>query len=1017
MVWRRMNHSFRLLCALAWLTISSAAWASEYHGQVTLGGLPVPGAIITATEGDKKSVAVTDTLGLYSFPDLVDGTWTIQVEMTGFAVIKQDVAITPNAPAGKWELKLLSLDQIRAAAKPVKVEAAARAPVVSASAAAPQGKNAPAKTAAKTKDSGAAQTAAAAPPPLEDTSHNDGLVINGSVNNAASSPFSQAPAFGNGRNNGRSLYNGGLTLFIDNSALDAKQFSVTGLNSPKASYNNLTASVTFQGPIKIPHLLLHGPNFAINYSWTRRNNDSNVSGLVPTADQRAGILPTGNVSPVSQAAYLLNFYPLPNVPGTPVQNFQTPEVTSVHQDALQTRADKPLGNKTQILGRFAFQSSRTNNPNPNLFSFIDATNSLGMSANVNLTRRIKQRLFLNAGYQFSRSSTRQTPYFENRENVSSLAGIPGNDQDATNWGPPSLNFASSGITGLNDTNSAFNRNETNALSYSMTWNRPRHNIGFGADFRRQESNNLSQSNPRGSFTFTGAATQGGAASTPGSVADFADFLVGIPDTSAIAFGNADKYFRQSVYDAYILDDWRVRPELTVNVGFRWEYGAPITELKNRLVNLDVASGFSNALPVLASAPKGPLTGKSYPTSLVHPDKLGLGPQLSISWRPISGSSVLIGAGYQITHDTSVYSGIAQSMSQQEPLSTSLNVSNNAACPLTLAAGFTNNCTATGGVASTDTFGIDPNFRVGYLQTWKLTLQRDLPGSLQMVATYSGNKGTRGTQQFLPNSSAPTSTGTPPSPCTGCPPSGFYYRTSNGNSTRELGSIQLRRRLRSGLQASATYTYSKSLDDDYALGGSSPSGQPAQNWLNLRGERGLSSFDQRNLLSSSIQYTTGMGIHGKTLMSGWRGAAYKEWTFLTTITVGSGLPETPIYAAALQGATCTSCLRPNVTGAPIHMTGGGKFLNAAAFSAPASDQFGDARKNSITGPGQFTLNASMQRTFRLHDHYNLNVRLDSTNALNHVVYTSWYNTINSSLFGSPVTAGGMRNVTATMSLRF
>ena len=90
---------------------------------------------------------------------------------------------------------------------------------------------------------------------------------------------------------------------------------------------------------------------------------------------------------------------------------------------------------------------------------------------------------------------------------------------------------------------------------------------------------------------------------PGS--DFADFLLGIPDTSSIAFGNADKYFRESVYDAFLNDDWRISPELTLNAGVRWEYGAPITELYGRLVNLDIAPGFAAVAPVVASDPDRP----------------------------------------------------------------------------------------------------------------------------------------------------------------------------------------------------------------------------------------------------------------------------------------------------------------------------------------------------------------------------------------------------------------------------
>jgi trimeric autotransporter adhesin len=240
---------------------------------------------------------------------------------------------------------------------------------------------------------------------------------------------------------------------------------------------------------------------------------------------------------------------------------------------------------------------------------------------------------------------------------------------------------------------------------------------------------------------------------------------------------------------------------------------------------------------------------------------------------------------------------------------------------------------------------------------------------------------------------------------------------------------LRRRLRSGLTANLIYTFSKSLDNDSFVGGQGPiaagaisqtssAGTIAQNWLNLRGERGLSNFDQRHLLNTQIQYTTGMGLGGRSLLSGWRGRVYKEWTVVTNISVGSGLPETPTYFETLQGSACTSCIRPNVTGASIHAAPAGLFLNPAAFAAPAAGQFGDARVGSITGPDQFSLGASMARTFRLHDRYNLDVRVDSTNTLNHVTYSSYVVTVGSPLFGSPPSsANAMRALTATIRLRF
>ena len=125
-------------------------------------------------------------------------------------------------------------------------------------------------------------------------------------------------------------------------------------------------------------------------------------------------------------------------------------------------------------------------------------------------------------------------------------------------------------------------NQTDAVSFQGTWSRGRHNASFGGDFRWQQFNTLSQTNPRGTFTFNGAATgliTNGAA-TPGTGFDFADFLSGIPDASAIAFGNADKYLRAKQPDLYAQDDWRVSPAFSLNLGLRWElYLAPHGEIR------------------------------------------------------------------------------------------------------------------------------------------------------------------------------------------------------------------------------------------------------------------------------------------------------------------------------------------------------------------------------------------------------------------------------------------------------
>jgi hypothetical protein len=365
------------------------------------------------------------------------------------------------------------------------------------------------------------------------------------------------------------------------------------------------------------------------------------------------------------------------------------------------------------------------------------------------------------------------------------------------------------------------------------------------------------------------------------------------------------------------------------------------------------------------------------------------------------------------------------MAQQYPLSKSLSVQNGAVSPLTLADGF--NAAPTG---TLNTFGIDPNFRPGYAQNWQLLIQRDLPGSLQLTATYLGIKGPHGTQEFLPNTYP---AGTAINPCPACL-SGYAYMTSNGNSTREAGQIQLRRRLHSGFTASVQYTFAKAIDDDAVLGGlgasaSTPNTTPgaaaassvrnvliAQNWLDLSAERGLSSFDQRHLVSAQIQYTSGMGLAGGTLLNGWRGALLKQWTFLTTISAGTGLPETPGYLEPVPG-TAFFTLRPNYTGASLYNAPPGLSLNPAAYAAPPPGQWGNAGRDTITGPAQFTLNASLARTFRLSDRLTSDLRIDSTNPLNHVTYQSWNTTFGNAQFGLPIAANAMRSLTTRFIVRF
>ena len=1066
---------FLLTLALSFFELLAFA-ASQHHGQVTFGGLPVPGVTVTATQDGKRFVAITDQQGSYTFAALDEGVWTFQVEMQGFETQTRETMIGADTPSDVWELKLLPIDQI---ANIVVPDSAESAPATGLPAL-PGGNNTTNAAQPAPKPKGferavvnSSTNAPPTPPPSDTnsaTSENSsdvaqsaatGLLVNGSVNNGAASAFAQAAAFGNNRKGPGSLYNGGAGIIFDTSSWDATPVSLTGIPTPKPSYNNAQVVSALGGPLGLPHHLINDSNFFVAYQHQANDNAIVLPGRVPTMLERNGnfsqtldaagnpvelINPAtgtpfpGDTVPVStQAQALLNYYPLPNVAGSGLYNYQAPVLSFTGQNAVQARASKNSG-PNQFFGNFAYQGATARATD--LFGFENTTNTSGVDATANWSRwhRVGTTyMTIHFKYEFSRLGTDVTPFFAGRTNVSGSAGISGNDQSSINWGPPNLIF-SSGVAGFSSPEYTRDANLTHAFSYDTLWYRGRHTIQFGGDVRRQEFNIFSQQDARGTFDFTGAATQAmsGGALVAGTGSDLADFMLGVPDAVQISFGNADKYLRGWSYDAFINDDWRVNSGLSLNVGVRWEFAKPLTELQDRLANLDISPGFTAAAPILASDPSGTVTGQTYSGSLLRPDYRGIEPRLGVAWRPKPASPLVIRFGYGIYDNTSVYQVIAAQLAQQPPFTKTLNIQNSAANPLTLATAF--NTVPNG---TNNTFAVDPDFRVGYAQNWQASVQEDLPGSMVLTASYLGIKGTRLMQEFLPNTFPLGAT----NPCPTCP-AGFVYLGSNANSSREAAQIQLRRRLSNGLAATLQYTYSKAVDDASALAatslgtaGSAPTAgtgtnQPtgstifapigtaaptapsiAQNWLNPGAERGPSTFDQRHLLSLQMQYSSGEGLRGGALLRGWRGTVLKEWTFTPTLLVGTGFPETPTYLTNVVGTGITGTIRPNYTGASITAAPAGLFLNPAAYSAPLPGQWGDVGRDSITGPTEFFLNASIGRTFRMTSRLNADWRMDATNLLNLVTYTSYNTIVTSPLFGLPNQANTMRKLQMTLRVRF
>jgi hypothetical protein len=805
-----------------------------------------------------------------------------------------------------------------------------------------------------------------------------------------------------------------MNALAGNSAWNARPYSFDGASTSVPSYNDLQLGVTLGGPLRIPWLLTYGPQTFVNYEHGVMHSATTQSALMPTLSQRRGDLsrssgevrdpmtglpfphnaiPPDRISPSATA--LLAYYPFPNVEGADDTNYQTPLLTTTTQDNLQLAITHPLRRGTTLTGTMALQ--RTLTESDDIFGFVDTSRQSRLNAGATLIRQFNLRFVLRLRYQFTRTDAEVTPFFANRTNVSADAGISGNSQDPLNWGPPALSFPD--LAGLRDADYHRSTGNTHAAGGEVTLRRGTHNITFGGDVRAIGAHLSSELNPRGKLSFTGEAT-GDA---------FGDFLLGVPSTSAIAFGNRDTHLRGAAYDAYVNDDWRLTAGVTLNLGVRWEYEAPFTETSGRLVNLDVAPGFIAISPVLPTSPVGSLTGLTYPSSLLRPDKRGLQPRIAGSWRPVLGSSLIMRASYGLYRNLGVYQPIAILLSQQPPVSNTFAVQNSPATPLTLAEPFPATLPGT-----LNTFAVDPDLRPAHAHTWQVSAQRDLPASLTVIAAYLGASGSHLMQAFLPNSYPAGAD----NPCPTCP-AGFVYVTSTGRSRRHAGQFTARRRLHHGFTATAQYTIATSTDDAATFSNTSvtPSSLAvAQNWLDLAAERGPSSFDQGHQVSLQFQYTTGMGTGGGTLVDGVRGALFKDWTITGQLNAGSGLPVTPVSFITVAGTGAVG-VRPRLTGAPPDAAPPGSYANPAAYATPLPGTWGDAGRNSIRGPAQFSMDMSVSRAFRLVGSWNLEWRVSATNVLNRVTFASIDTIITSPQFGFPTVANPMRRIHTTVRVRF
>jgi hypothetical protein len=594
-------------------------------------------------------------------------------------------------------------------------------------------------------------------------------------------------------------------------------------------------------------------------------------------------------------------------------------------------------------------------------------------------------------FDFNQQRGETTNLYANSVNLAANAGLLGVATDPFDWGAPNLSF--SHVASVRDVNPSLRTDRTIAAGDTMTRILGKQTLRFGGDYRSIRADSRTDPNARGSFVFTGLYSGN----------DLADFLLGYAQQASVQFNPDPVSFRSTSWDLFVQDDWRATDKITLNAGLRYEYFSPLSEADNKLRTLDAAPDFSAAVPVSAGA-VSPFSGQ-LPDSIVRPFRGGIAPRVGVAWRPHAGT--VVRGGYGINYNSSVYQYIAQQLAAQCECATINTLIGSAGTLVTIDQALLH---AQQG-SSLPTYGIDPNYSLGYVQIWNLDVQRDLTRTVQFGIGYTGTKGSNLDILRAPNRDA-TGLSIP-----GVPP--FIWESSGADSIMHALTLRLRRRLANGIAMGGTYTLSRSIDDASSVAGGG--GTVAQNDLDLEAERALSSFDQRHRFTGDFTYELPFGSNKRWFNEGAAAAVFGNWTLNGNATLASGTPVTARILGSISDVSkgLNGTLRANYNGEPISISDPTSllFFNTSAFSIPAPGTFGNAGRNTIIGPGTSSMNLGLTKNITFNQTRGLSIQILANNVFNTVQFATIDTYVNSPTFGQVTSVRPMRRIQLLFRFRF
>jgi hypothetical protein len=1023
-------------------------------------GAVVPGATVTCAQVQTRETrnALTTSAGVFAFPDLPIGQYTLEVKKPGFRLqrIEQVTLVTGQT------LDLLLALQVGEVSQTIDVTAETgllqtASATVQSSVTEKQimdlplnGRNALQLT---TLTPGTVMTDVGTESGQQD---NRGIAVNGlrtTQNNfqmdgtnytnrffdsvptmpnpdtleeftiktsAYSAEFSGAGALVQlSTRSGANDFHGTVFEFLRNTDLNARNFFQ--LTRPPFKLNQYGG--TIGGPIRRNRMFFFGSA----QDQAQRSAPSGVSITTPSAAQRQGdfsaLLPKvitdpansntpfpGNIIPVSrfnsvsqQVASL--YLPLPNS-GT-----QWVGTQFKHVDDLQWLAkfDWVVTASNHLSARYFWDEDdfwRTFNA-PN--GFYAANYFLNQTATLTDTQIFGPTLTGTFSFSFGKFSRTQVPQAPGLKSLQDLGVqvplgtavpiFPGIRSNIAGY----VNVFSGGALRQHPTSFVWKANGI------KTWGP--HTMSFGFEFERTRVNVMDYSYTPGDNTFNGQVT--GNAVT--------DFFLGYPSQFFQDNGRI-LYLRQNRPALYFQDDWKVTKGFTLNLGLRWEPWLPPVDQNDALTAF--VPGVQSRV-----APNAPL-------GLVFPGDPGI--QDSVfqhSWKTfapragfaynVGGTSKTVirgGAGIFYTLPVAL---LYQRTNATQPTDLYLSIPNppsftnpylgfpggdpfpRAHIPRSALANYQFILPVSGGM-------LDPSSRAGYTENWNLTVERQLLSDLVLSVAYVGNHGVNimGSRQLNPALYQPGYTVSQENSHRLYPGMGAVeYASSYVWAHFQSMQVSLNQRLKHGLALFSNFVWSKTIDNT----SSAAEGNSGHNPLNLDASKGLADFDQKVRVNISALYVT-----PHLAYTGVRNVLFNDWQLNVITAIQSGMPFTVLSGTDRSVSGIGNDYGDQVLGNAARPAGVDQlqeYFNTAAYAPAALGTYGNAGRNSLRGPGFFEVDTSIFKNFKFTEKRFLQFRAEAFNIENRANFQAPSATISSGTYGRITAAYDPRVLQFALKLFF